>query len=554
MIKAGLPFSRIVLILVIAGFGVAIYFLVADALFLAGHLDSSFDDAYMFIRYARNLLGGRGIAWNSDGVQTYGATSLLYLFVITAALAVFPSAAPGTILAASSFTFGLGYVAVLASGTIKIAASDFLKRYPLLFPVFSAAALTYSKYFRLHSISGMDTTLSVFCNSLLAIAAIAWVKKPGRAALTWLALAAYACFLTRPDALLYALLFPLLYGWFFLERERSRNVIRFLISFAAVLALDTLIKFLVFGDPLPLPFYTKRAGFFDGYRGAAMWNPAEYLFIFFELALPFLIVLLFAATPKSGRLLAAFFIPVALTFAYFFSVTQVMGFWARYYFPALPFFVMGSFLCLDERFRDLDRPLPSFFSWRGALAALSLLFFLLPFPEKTFIRLYETRFIPALTIYKSAIARDLDGDFPKLGWRTSINAISEISSQLPAGTRIAMSEYGLAGARAPQVYIIDLIGLHDPFFAHNGFSTRELFRRKPDIIWFPPPDYTKIVAALQDDPALLEDYDYYPNAFDYGLAVRRDADAYDLIAEALATAWAKYYPELELIKYPPYSG
>jgi hypothetical protein len=551
MKKPHLSFSRAVSFLTILGLGIVVYFLAMDALFLADHLDSSFDDAYMFIRYARNLLDGHGVAWNSDGVQTYGVTSLLYLFLIAAVLWLFPSAAPGPVLAASSFIFGLGYVAVLAFGAIKTASSDFFKRYRFMFPVFMAAALMYSKYFRLHSISGMDTTLSVFCNSLLAIAAIGWVKKPGRASLTWLVLAAYACFLTRPDALLYAVLFPLMYGWFFLTDERNKNLARFLIGFAAVLALDTLVKFLIFGDPLPLPFYTKRADFFDGYRGTAMWNPVEYLFIFIELMLPFLIVLLFTATSISWRLIAAFFIPVALTFVYFFSVTQIMGFWARYYFPALPFFVIGSFLSLDQRFRDSERPFLPFLPWRGTLALIALLFFLLPFPEAAFIRLYETRFIPSPKIYKSAISSDLDGDFPKLGWRTSINAISEISSQLPAGTRIAMSEYGLVGALAPQIYIIDLIGLHDPFFARNGFSTGELFLRKPDIIWLPPPDYTRIVASIQDDPNFLKDYDYYPNAFDYGLAVRREADAYDLIMEAFTETWAKYYTGLDLEKYPP---
>lgn len=551
MNKSSLSFYRAIPIFIIVGLGASIYFLAADALFLTDHFDSSFDDAYMFIRYAHNLLGGHGIAWNSDGVQTYGVTSLLYLFVITAALAMFPTAEPGTILVVISFTFGLGYVAVLALVMVKTAKSDFFRRYRLLFPVFTAVMLMASKYFRLHSISGMDTTLSVLCNSLLVIAAIEWVKKPGRDSLTWLVLAAYACFLTRPDALLYALLFPLLYGWFFFNKGCNRNIALFLIAFMAVLALDTLLKFLIFGDPFPLPFYTKRAGFFDGYRGTAMWNPVEYLFIFFELMLPFLFVLLFTATSKSWRLFAAFFIPVALTFVYFFSVTQIMGFWARYYFPALPFFVMGSFLSLDEQLWDSNRPFPQFFSWRAALAVLGLLFFLLPFPEKTFISFYETHFMPTPKIYKGAIFRDLDRDFPKLGWRTSINAISEISSQLPAGTRIAMSEYGLVGALAPQTHIIDLIGLHDPFFARNGFSTRELFLREPDIIWFPPPDYTKIVASIQDDAIFLEDYDYYPNAFDYGLAVRRGADEYDLIIEVVMGTWTKYYPDLELKKYPP---
>lgn len=43
---------------------------------------TGFDDAYMFIRYADNFLSGYGVAWNQDGIQTYGATSILYLFCI----------------------------------------------------------------------------------------------------------------------------------------------------------------------------------------------------------------------------------------------------------------------------------------------------------------------------------------------------------------------------------------------------------------------------------------------------------------------------------------
>jgi len=41
------------------------------------------DDAYMFSRYAHNILNNGAIAWNPDGVPTYGATSLLYLAVVT---------------------------------------------------------------------------------------------------------------------------------------------------------------------------------------------------------------------------------------------------------------------------------------------------------------------------------------------------------------------------------------------------------------------------------------------------------------------------------------
>ena len=48
-----------------------------------------FDDAYMFIRYANNLLAGYGHAWNPGGEQTFGSTSLTHLGVVTLLKACF---------------------------------------------------------------------------------------------------------------------------------------------------------------------------------------------------------------------------------------------------------------------------------------------------------------------------------------------------------------------------------------------------------------------------------------------------------------------------------
>src|SRR5208337_1528059 len=41
-----------------------------------------FDDAYMFYRYALNIRHGLGIAWNPDGVPTYGLTSHLWVWCV----------------------------------------------------------------------------------------------------------------------------------------------------------------------------------------------------------------------------------------------------------------------------------------------------------------------------------------------------------------------------------------------------------------------------------------------------------------------------------------
>lgn len=534
----------------IVGLFVVIPFLVSNISFLSNHLNTTFDDSYMFFRYAGNVLDGHGIAWNPDGVQTYGVTSLLYLFVIVLTSWMFPAAGSGPVLTVTSFVLGSLAMAVLIVWSFKAGISEFVRRYRFLFPFLVMIVLISSDHYLLHSTSGMDTTLALLCNVLLVITTLEWTKRPIRSNLIQLVLAAYACFLARPDLLLYAVLFPLLYAWYFLSEERSKNLIRFCLIISLILLADTFIKNWMFGDPLPLPFYTKRVGFYDGYRGGFMWNPISYLFQFFRLMFPFITILLFTTTARNWRLVVAFFSPVLLTFFYFFSVTQVMGFWARYYFPAIPFFVIASFLTLDQRINESQPMLKLNIFFRGAITAFVMLFLFLPLLQSAFEKIYETRIMPQPRIYRSELSRNLKDILPDLGWRRSIVAMSGICSQLPADTRVAMSEYGLVGASAPQILIIDLLGLHDPFFARNGFSTTELFNRKPDLIWFPPPEYSKIFASIQDAPTLLEDYDYFPGVFDTGLAIRRDSEHYELILEILAKTWLEYYPGVEIKRYP----
>ncbi len=66
----------------------------AAALFIAvyapGRMETRFDDAYMFSRYADNFLNGHGFAWNPTDGPSYGITSPVYLFLITALKATPP--------------------------------------------------------------------------------------------------------------------------------------------------------------------------------------------------------------------------------------------------------------------------------------------------------------------------------------------------------------------------------------------------------------------------------------------------------------------------------
>src|SRR5436309_1282910 len=49
-----------------------------------------FDDAYMYIRYANNILKGYGYSWNPDGHATYGCTDIVFTFMVALLRRCFP--------------------------------------------------------------------------------------------------------------------------------------------------------------------------------------------------------------------------------------------------------------------------------------------------------------------------------------------------------------------------------------------------------------------------------------------------------------------------------
>jgi hypothetical protein len=138
---------------------------------------------------------------------------------------------------------------------------------------------------------------------------------------------------------------------------------------------------------------------------------------------------------------------------------------------------------------------------------------------------------------------------PQLDSWQSSQEIGRLAAEAPAGTRFAMSEHGLVGALAPQAVIIDVLGLHDPVFAKNAFTAAELWRRQPDIIWMPHPDHTKMVRDILDSDEFWRGYDFYPDAFTYGLALRRDSLHSARLSALLAARWQANYPGILMAEH-----
>jgi hypothetical protein len=265
--------------------------------------------------------------------------------------------------------------------------------------------------------------------------------------------------------------------------------------------------------------------------------------VFFRAAAPLVVVLVVGARRRHARALAALLLPVAATFAALFAVNQVMGHLGRFYYPSLPALVAAAAVVSDGLWPLGLRA----FAARGLFAVVLLAGGSVALDAAG--RRYEARAerqpLADIGGYTIAAAQPL----PELdSWRASIE-MAELAAAAPPGARLAMSEHGLVAARAPAAVIIDVIGLHDRWFSRHRFAAAELFRRRPDLIWMPHPDYTQMIRDILDSDEFWRDFDFYPDALTFGVAVRRDGDAAAALRRLFVARFAADHPGLRLDDY-----
>jgi hypothetical protein len=306
----------------------------------------------------------------------------------------------------------------------------------------------------------------------------------------------------------------------------------------------------IFGDPLPLPFYAKSAGYFSEYAAARAWNPFDYLGQILAMWLPALLVILFGVNRRTAPEVVALLAPVALTFTYYFSVVQIMGAGARYYVPATPFAVIAALVVIDDlsAASDRDRELRHSLVTRWPLALV------LAIAVPTALHDAEIRFgaMPSAldpAFPSTCYERPAVGRLPLASYDAIIAELSKLAVSLPPGTRIALSEHGRIGAAAPQVLLDDFIALHDPEFAHHGFDPEVELARKPDAIWMPHVYYVRLWHDLMADPRLWDEYDVWPDALLYGFAIRRDSPQRQQLYDGFDALWQRLYPDQDIASW-----
>ncbi len=499
-----------------------------------------FDDAYMFLRYAEHFRSGHGIVWNLHGSSTYGLTSLPWCGVI--ALASTLSLSMVNVVTLASWCSELLAPGVMALSIARESRTPLLRSAVCVFPLLSCWFLP-NPYFDFNMVNGMETMLSLLLNALFCWGACRLLRAPTMAQAASLACLGALATLTRPEAALCVTAIPAL-GWLLLLlRKQSRVFAAYLGLYALLIAADLLVCRLYFHSALPLSFYMKSRHAYLGY--ANFWDWPQYLLVFLETVAPALLIVIVLGRARQLLLVLTFSLPVALTFVYLATVTQIMGMWARYYMPYAAFLILPAFIVLDECCMDKEpySARPPFFR----LAALLVLFFYpaeyqrVSVPAKMALRAYQRPVFHVPAAYPLPFV-----ERPRRVFEAFTNVIAK---PLPSGTEVAASEVGLLGATADQVDVLDLVGLNDTRIAHHGFTSAYVLQRAPDIIWFPHTDYTYLYGLLAADPALVKQYTVIAGAFNFGVAVRRDSPVYSATMARLHQAWSRLYPGTRLEDY-----
>lgn len=214
---------------------------------LFGRPELAIDDARIFFVYAENILDGHGIVYNGGGERVEGFTSPLWLLIITAAFAVFNE---------PEFWL-LVFCLVVLSGAISALwyfeiSKKLLSWQSIFFVIWIIAAPGYIVWMTLPL---MDVAI---WSAILIISTLITIRTESS---ILLAISAVLLVITRPEGVLWFLVFATLFGLKFAIDQGVKRAFRSLllplaVYIAAVIVLFG-VRYAYFGYLLPNTYYAK---------------------------------------------------------------------------------------------------------------------------------------------------------------------------------------------------------------------------------------------------------------------------------------------------------
>jgi hypothetical protein len=511
------------------------------------HGELIFDDAYMFYRYAMHVRQGLGVSWNLDGMHTYGQTSPLWALIVL--LLSYVPKNISAVLMLGSWVFSVFALTAMAWAVASDAVSRVMQQFWCVFPLV-AVPVALTSTFSCHATTAMETMLAVTLGAVFLGLILGWQRGTVRA--EFVGLVGLLLFLTRPESAVVVVLVPTLFFLFSRQTATKGSILVVLGWFFAGVALEMVTCKLYFHTALPLSYAMKSGYGYAGYAGN--WHPFSVMFGFFSSYRIYLVVMALFVRRKEWKLVAACVLPALLTFAYLTTVTQIMGFHARFYVPYLPFFVVPSLLVIDRRAAEFGEAQAQWSVKKTLTHLVAALVVLVcchgALPTMVGAAVDDREQAKKLAYGPVVLRTDAGSELPERPYLDVMWGLTNlVVNQLPEGSTVAASEVGYLGGHAIEVNIVDLAGLNDNEIAMHGFQMKSLLARKPDVIWMPHWDYTYQRGEMLSDPALLEQYDLYAGAANYGLAVRKETPNRAVLDRELPVLWKKLYPGYEMKDY-----
>jgi hypothetical protein len=476
----------------VRGFGVPAALLAAVCLstvaafvsFAWWHRVFTVDDAFITLRYARNLALGNGPTWNAGDPPVEGYTTFAWMLVgaLPHALGL-----DGLAFVKLASTF-LGLVTIFAAAHLAFELAEGCSaRARAAAAVVTFALVGFLPQLAVHAVSGMETTLFCALLSVFFRMLVRWERRaaeaPPRRALVSVselvvALLALALGLTRPEGNLVAVV--ALGLAFFRAPTPSRRALAFGCAafYVAPGALYFAWRALHYGHLVPLSFYVKATNEPGHFRGA---KEAWGLLTWLVLEQPHVLLLFVVGMVARARRMLAVALPSAFVVAFFLVPAPIMAYEWRYLFPLLPpLFAcagvgvaagidkLGTLRGRFARSRLLDVEDPERGPWLVAVACVTLA--LVAFFAST---RHLARSITAWTDYgtgiqraHAALARDL------------------LATGMPPRSTIALVDVG-AVAYYSDWRTIDTYGLNDVHIATTGaHDATYVFSQNPEVVVF----------------------------------------------------------------------
>jgi arabinofuranosyltransferase len=223
------------------------------------------DDANILFVYAKNFVHGNGIVYNVGGEHVEGFTCFLYFIICSAFYLITPN--PEVII--FFFNLILSIISILyIQYTIQLISTKltFSKKLRICLQIgFLAWLISNPLYFGWNIISLMDTGLysfiliTIFC-FFIQLLFDSDINKEKKAIL--LSLLIIALILTRPEAIIWGIVFIALFAFIIHLQTRNFNktiklIIKPIIGYTVSFIIITIFRLIYFKFPFPNTFYAK---------------------------------------------------------------------------------------------------------------------------------------------------------------------------------------------------------------------------------------------------------------------------------------------------------